>query len=94
MRGVAPFPKARATFMDYVIANPEQKWEGFRPTAYTLNRKVRDLPITEVRCASDGTRQEVATTIIDVYSRFENRPIVSLDYGPDGGDRPPRMSKR
>jgi hypothetical protein len=73
--------------MEYVVANPEQKWEGFRPTAYTLNRKVWELPIIEVRCASDGTRQEIPTTIIDVYARFENSPIVSIDYvrGPDGG---------
>ena len=73
--------------MEYVVANPEQKWEGFRPTAYTLNRKVWALPLLEVRCDSDGARQEVATTIVDVYSRFENRPIVSIDHvrGPGGG---------
>jgi hypothetical protein len=54
--------------MKRTLAN-QQKWEGFRFTAYSLDVKVLDLALTQRRRV-DGKAENISTTVGEVYKRL------------------------
>jgi hypothetical protein len=59
--------------MKLTLAN-QQKWSGFHCTAYSLNSKVLDLPLTQRRRV-DGATENIPTTVGEVYKRLADRRI-------------------
>jgi hypothetical protein len=59
---------ARVNTMKRTLAN-QQKWEGFRFTAYSLDVKVLDLALTQRRRV-DGKAENISTTVGEVYKRL------------------------
>jgi hypothetical protein len=63
--------------MKHTLAN-QQKWEGFRFTAYSLDVKVLDLPLTQRR-RIDGKTENIPTTVGEVYKQLADRRIEVED---------------
>lgn len=63
--------------MKRTLAN-QQKWDGFHCTAYSLDSKVLDLPLTQRRHA-DGKTENIPTTVGEVYKSMAGRRIEVED---------------
>ena len=56
----------------------QQKWRGFRFTAYSLNPKVLDLPLAQKRRVG-GKTEQIPTTVGEIYKSLADRRIEVKD---------------
>ena len=63
--------------MKPTLADPNRKWEGFRPTAYYLDsEKVLSLQLTHGPTIAEAT---IPTTVREIYERFAGKHIEEVD---------------
>jgi hypothetical protein len=66
--------------MKHIWANQGKEWEGFRPTAYTLDaQRVWNLPLTRVKRTSSGEKEAAPVTLGEVLDSLAGQQIGEIN---------------
>ena len=64
--------------MQRTYSKPNKEWAGFRPVAYSLNKKAWELPLTRLSPGGDQGQEE-ATSVVDVLVSLKGKQIQKIE---------------